>query len=247
MTQSRDSCYLLLGESIGDQDRYITGSKLPTYRQVLKNYLFFRRFVYDPKSKVGKVDDSAKKLVLKAVRPHYIISGIKMKSDKNCFYHIGKLYKMFESAQKNGFLSGELKDKLDKTMELWDKQEKERLLGDISSNVAKEDEKKELRERLKFLISMETDRRACYRLTRSQPDNQIDRGTSSCQLGSFSVFNGQVDPFLFELSDDELEEDRDSDCSLYTPPHTKRKKRAGITPIARCTKIPDCSIWRYKK
>lgn len=76
-TRSANDSYGLT-HGITDDDQFITGSRLPTYRQVLRCFLF-----YTKKKEYAKLE--AAKNCYNQVKPHYDKGGIKMKAEFKCY------------------------------------------------------------------------------------------------------------------------------------------------------------------
>ena len=167
-TRSSDKPLMIIGETITPENRKITGSRLPSKKQVLMSYLSFSNELKTQDStRHNKIARPAAKQVVSEVLPHYEKAGIRTIQEHKMAEKIEALFKEYENVRKlnNDRKHAkviEFKNDLEETMQFWPRntiQEMEKLLD--RRNIL-ENERTAIQEDINFLKSMQTDRKASY-------------------------------------------------------------------------------------
>ena len=167
-TRSTDPRLGILGETPGCDHLAISGTRLPTYKQVLFSYLAnVDKLRREDKSKNEEITWTACKNVVLEVKPHYEKAHVMTVSEKRMTEKVKELNKEYTDLRKvlvkkrtdNPRIS-KFQDKLGKTMPFWPKAVE--TLMEESKKGKKDVEKIAIAEDIAFLKSMMTDRLASY-------------------------------------------------------------------------------------
>lgn len=168
MSNTRSSSVIWgLGPMITEDDKVISGRKLPSKRQVLR---CFMAHYGENKSNSTKAENSAAKQTLEKIQVHFRAADIPMMPPKSCFRLVKKLYQFYVKNIKSIAVSrreksfaiqrvDEFQADLDTTLCLWPNDVRE-----IIRNISHPERVKSrnVDEDLRFFESMLTDRTATY-------------------------------------------------------------------------------------
>ena len=175
-TRSKNKCLELMSESFGPEHLDITGTKLPTGKQVLFCMLAHMQRLTKGSKKRGKEGKKLKwqaaKAVQKQISHHYNNANILSISDIKISEKVVKFHAEFQRTewlpkrrknrppQINNILRDNFLKKLDETFQCWPNDAEEKMSQQKKSKSIIE--RAALEEDIKFLESMKTDRKASY-------------------------------------------------------------------------------------
>lgn len=155
MSHKKDPRYFVLGTKPTKDDIHISGTKLPTRKAILLAFISRKEYMYENDNSKTCIFNSAKETVIEEIVPFYEKARIPSLSVNLMARKIVALYENFKGIQKINIKrrnTGKPKERienfkinLEMTMPLWDPN---------SLNMITNEEDK------KFLISMQTDRKA---------------------------------------------------------------------------------------
>ena len=147
----------VLSTSPGEQHLQISGTKLPTYEQVLLCYMAtMEKLRAEDSTKNRKLTADVSNAVFEKVRVHYEKGNIPTKNPKKCAQDILKLNDEFKSVNKFKTTKRieKFRTKLRKTMPFWARGTLESMEKKIANNLTSEFERKRLEEDSGFLRKM---------------------------------------------------------------------------------------------
>ena len=161
-SRTNDFDIQLLGESPGYHHSKISGSKLPTYKQVLLCYLAnMNTLNLKMTGKREKIKVCAMKIVIEEVVQHYKKAGIPIKSNSNIRYNIDNLIKKYKNCTKHKTRKPTL-DFINNTMPFWPVNVRKQMEDKLKNNFLSPGEREAVETDLRYLESMISDRVATY-------------------------------------------------------------------------------------
>ena len=165
MARSNDKHLLILKSSPGPEHLNITGSRLPTYLQVLLCFLSQMSFLrsQDASNQV-KQKTTVAKIVVEKVLVHYKRANIETKHVSKMVQDVQKLHNSYLTVRKSNRQNSiqSFQSKLHNTMPFWKRNTLTTMKAKINSQRTGKLEKNRISEDLKFLESMMRDRAASY-------------------------------------------------------------------------------------
>ena len=229
MSSTQNTYKRLYGKSPGQHYLTITGSRLPTYLQVLLCYESNKqKLVFE---KIGTNNRSsstfdATKIVYEEVKVHYEKSGITLKGLRAFKYDLDKLIEDHKSLVKGNQGKG---IDIQGTMKLWPKDTEKKMKKKLEDPFITQEDKNNIEADLQYLESMKTDRVASYSssdrasISRTKKRKQkirkeIVEPTSSSVMTSQETFDIPLTEFC----------DSDSDVPSLTEHSDKRSHKRNI-------------------
>ena len=163
--RSTDNCLKILEKSHGIEHLNITGSRLPTYEQVLMCYMSnMEKYRAEDVSKNSKLTREVSKVVVDKILIHSQKAGIDTKAHHKMAEDVENIHSEYVKVnkRKNPSRIGEFRKKLNKTMPFWTKTTINNMKSSFQSPSTSQADKKKLKTDIEFLNSMMTDRVATY-------------------------------------------------------------------------------------
>ena len=224
----------VLSVSPGVEHLHITGTRLPTYGQVLLCYMATsEKKRAEDSTKNVKLNNTVEDLVLKEVSHHYSKANIVMKLPYKCAEDIRKIHDEFRrvNKKKNPSRIESFRAKLKTTMPFWPRNIIKLMEDKLSNNLTTKLEKERLREDIPYLKSMMGNRVATYssgdenhqKLTAAKRKREAEKVSS---LKQQKDQHEQISSYSRNF--DEINDGEESQEEPFVPPPPKRSHKRTV-------------------